>query len=95
METDAGVFDPIGFGFSGTEKAYIEFREIAKLLEPIEASELRKGGGGADDVERGRQAAVARVSVCRCVSAAQMCAPPRLRGALTCRVLGRLARHGY
>ena len=48
MESDAGVFDPIGFGFSGTEKAYIELSEIAQLLEPIEASELRKGGGGAD-----------------------------------------------
>jgi carboxypeptidase Q len=48
MESDAGVFDPLGFGFSGTDTAYDQLTEIAQLLESIEANELRKGGGGAD-----------------------------------------------
>lgn len=48
MESDAGVFDPLGFGFSGTDTAYDQLSEIAQLLESIEANELRKGGGGAD-----------------------------------------------
>lgn len=48
MESDAGVFDPIGFGFSGSEKAFQILTEIGKLLEPVESGKVRKGGGGAD-----------------------------------------------
>ena len=48
MESDAGVFDPIGFGFSGNEQAYKQLSEIAQQLVEIDAAELRKGGGGAD-----------------------------------------------
>jgi carboxypeptidase Q len=48
MESDAGVFDPIGFGFSGNEQAYNQLSEIAQQLVEIDAAELRKGGGGAD-----------------------------------------------
>jgi carboxypeptidase Q len=48
MESDAGVFDPIGFGFSGSDKAYRQLSEIAQQLVEIDAAELRKGGGGAD-----------------------------------------------
>ena len=48
MESDAGVFDPIGFGFSGSDEAYEMLVQIGALLEPVEAAEVRKGGGGAD-----------------------------------------------
>ena len=48
MESDAGVFDPIGFGFSGNDRAYDQLSEIAQQLVEIDAAELRKGGGGAD-----------------------------------------------
>ncbi len=48
MESDAGVFDPIGFGFSGSDEAYAILSGIGKLLEPAESGEVRKGGGGAD-----------------------------------------------
>lgn len=48
MESDAGVFDPVGFGFSGSERAYEILSEIGSTLAPIESGEVTKGGGGAD-----------------------------------------------
>lgn len=48
MESDSGVFDPIGFGFSGSDKAYNMLVEIGKLLKSADSGEVRKGGGGAD-----------------------------------------------
>lgn len=48
MESDAGVFDPLGFGFSGSDEAYEQLTEIGALLEDIESGEVTKGGGGAD-----------------------------------------------
>ena len=48
IESDSGIFDPIGFGFSGSNSAYKQLVEIGKLLEAVESGEVRKGGGGAD-----------------------------------------------
>jgi carboxypeptidase Q len=48
MESDAGVFDPIGFGFSGSDEAYEMLVEIGSMLSDIESGEVTKGGGGAD-----------------------------------------------
>lgn len=48
MESDAGVFDPIGFGFSGSEEAFDILTEIGSHLESIESGKVSKGGGGAD-----------------------------------------------
>tara|TARA_R110002049_G_scaffold75972_3_gene195460 strand:+ start:6181 stop:7554 length:1374 start_codon:yes stop_codon:yes gene_type:complete len=48
MESDSGVFDPIGFGFSGTDEAYKILVSIGKLLKEADSGEVRKGGGGAD-----------------------------------------------
>jgi len=48
LESDSGVFRPLGFGFSGSEKARAIVAEIASLLEPISAASVRPGGGGAD-----------------------------------------------
>lgn len=48
MESDAGVFKPLGFGFSGSDSAYTLIRQIAELLKPIGSGEITRGGGGAD-----------------------------------------------
>lgn len=48
IESDSGVFDPRGFGFSGSDKAYVMIKQIGKLLAPIESENITKGGGGAD-----------------------------------------------
>ncbi|WP_020401987.1 M28 family metallopeptidase [Gracilimonas tropica] len=48
MESDAGVFDPLGFGFTGSEEAFQILTEIGTLLKPIDSGEVTKGGGGAD-----------------------------------------------
>lgn len=48
MESDAGVFEPRGFGFSGSDEAYEMVSAIGKLLSPINADTVKRGGGGAD-----------------------------------------------
>ena len=48
IESDAGTFKPTGFGFTGTDEAYAIVQEIGRLLEPIEAGIITRGGGGAD-----------------------------------------------
>ena len=48
IESDSGVFSPLGFGFAGSDEAFAMVREIGRLLEPIGAGEITRGGGGAD-----------------------------------------------
>ena len=48
MESDAGTFDPIGFGFTGSEEAFRIVQSIGTLLQRIGAGEVTRGGGGAD-----------------------------------------------
>ena len=48
LESDAGVFRPTGFGFSGSDSARGRIKDIASLLHAIEAGEITAGGGGAD-----------------------------------------------
>jgi carboxypeptidase Q len=48
VESDAGVFKPLGFGFSGSDDAYAVMQQVGTLLERIDAGEIRRGGGGAD-----------------------------------------------
>jgi carboxypeptidase Q len=48
MESDGGVFEPKGFGFSGSDEAFAMIKEIGKLLEPIGSGNITQGGGGAD-----------------------------------------------
>ena len=48
MESDGGVFKPLGFGFTGPEAAFRTISEIGTLLAPIGAGTITKGGGGAD-----------------------------------------------
>ena len=48
IESDAGVFKPLGFGFSGSDSAFVIIEEIGQLLERIDAGRITRGGGGAD-----------------------------------------------
>jgi carboxypeptidase Q len=48
IESDAGVFAPSGFSFAGSDAAFEILQEIGTLLTPIEASEITRGGSGAD-----------------------------------------------
>jgi carboxypeptidase Q len=48
IETDGGVFRPLGFGFSGTDAARSTVRGIASLLVGVGATRIGASGGGAD-----------------------------------------------
>ena len=48
LESDGGVFRPIGFGLTANEKARETVRAIATLLAGIAADQVNAGGGGAD-----------------------------------------------
>ena len=48
LESDGGVFRPLGFGFSGSDPARAIVTQIATLLSPIGADRIGAGGGGTD-----------------------------------------------
>jgi carboxypeptidase Q len=48
LESDGGVFDPAGFGFTGPESARRTITSIASLLKPLGADPVLASGGGAD-----------------------------------------------
>jgi len=48
LESDSGVFRPLGFGFSGSDAARETVKTIATLLTGIAADQVNPGGGGAD-----------------------------------------------
>lgn len=50
IETDSGVFRPLGFGLAATAPLQVRsnLREIAKLLSGIRADQIAASGGGAD-----------------------------------------------
>ncbi len=48
MESDSGVFRPLGFGFTGSDAARDTIKAIATLLAGIAADQISPGGGGAD-----------------------------------------------
>ncbi len=48
LESDSGVFKPIGFGFTGSDEAFGLITEIGHLLDRIESGTISRGGGGAD-----------------------------------------------
>ena len=48
MESDAGVFKPSGFGFSGPDESLKILQDIGTLLYRIDSGKITKGGGGAD-----------------------------------------------
>ena len=48
IESDAGVFRPEGFGFTGSDSARATVRQVAGLLADIGADSIAESGGGAD-----------------------------------------------
>ena len=48
IETDGGVFRPVGFGFTGNDAARATVKDIASLLGIVGATRIGAGGGGAD-----------------------------------------------
>jgi carboxypeptidase Q len=48
IESDAGVFRPEGFGFTGSDSAFAIVRQVGALLGGIDADSVSRGGGGAD-----------------------------------------------
>jgi carboxypeptidase Q len=48
LESDGGVFRPLGFGFTGNDAARTTIKAIATLLSGIAADQISPGGGGAD-----------------------------------------------
>lgn len=48
MESDGGVFDPAGFGFTGPDPARAQVTAIASLLTSLGAGTIAPSGGGAD-----------------------------------------------
>ena len=48
IESDAGVFKPLGYGFTGGDEAFAIISEVGRLLARIDAGEITRGGGGAD-----------------------------------------------
>jgi len=48
IESDAGVFQPLGFGFTGSDDAFAIVQQVGELLRPLGAGAITRGGGGAD-----------------------------------------------
>jgi carboxypeptidase Q len=48
IESDGGVFKPLGFGFTGSDSGFAIVRQIGRLLATIGAGDIVRGGGGAD-----------------------------------------------
>lgn len=48
IESDEGVFSPLGFGFSGSPRARTVIKNIHKLLAPIGANKIFNGGRTPD-----------------------------------------------
>jgi carboxypeptidase Q len=48
MESDGGVFRPVGFAFTGSDVARNTVKAIASLLNGLAADQVSGGGGGAD-----------------------------------------------
>jgi carboxypeptidase Q len=48
IESDGGVFKPVGFGFTGSDSARVLLQQVVRLLARVGGDSLLAGGGGAD-----------------------------------------------
>jgi carboxypeptidase Q len=48
IESDGGVFKPLGFGFTGSDSAFSIVKQIGALLAGAGSGDIARGGGGAD-----------------------------------------------
>jgi carboxypeptidase Q len=63
IESDNGVFRPLGFGVAGGDAARKTIAAIASLLAPLGASEVVSGGDGADIAPSVREAHILALSL--------------------------------
>src|SRR5207253_4830366 len=63
LESDSGVFRPMGFGFTGSENARQTVAAIATLLSGIGADQIAPAGGGADIGPSVQEAKIASMSL--------------------------------
>jgi carboxypeptidase Q len=63
LESDGGVFRPLGFGFTGNDAGRETVKAIATLLAGIAADQISLGGGGADIGPSMQEAHVAGMSL--------------------------------
>jgi carboxypeptidase Q len=63
IEADNGVFRPLGFGVNASETARQTLTAIASLLAPIGASDIVRGGDGADITPSAREGHIAALSL--------------------------------
>ncbi|HEY2434997.1 MAG TPA: M20/M25/M40 family metallo-hydrolase [Vicinamibacterales bacterium] len=63
LESDGGVFRPLGFGFTGSERARATLREIATLLAAMHADSIGAAGGGSDIEPSVQQAGIPSLSL--------------------------------
>jgi carboxypeptidase Q len=62
MESDGGVFDPAGFGFTGPDSARRTMTTIAGLVASLGAGTILESGGGADIEPSGRAGGIPMMS---------------------------------
>ncbi len=63
LESDSGVFRPIGFGFTGSDAARAKVRDIARLLTGIHADAIGAAGEEADTTPSVQQAQIPSMSL--------------------------------
>jgi len=63
LESDSGVFRPIGFGFTGSDTARARVRDIARLLTGIHADAIGAAGEEADTTPSVQQAHIPSMSL--------------------------------
>lgn len=63
LESDSGLFDAKGFGFTGTPAARATVEQIASMLEGIGMNAVGPSGGGADIGPSVREANIASMSL--------------------------------
>jgi len=63
IESDNGVFRPLGFGFRGSETARQILAAIASLLAPMGAGQIVRGGDGADIAPSAREGHIPALSL--------------------------------
>ena len=63
MESDSGVFRPLGFGFTGSDRARQTVTAIATLLSGIAADQIVSNGEGADIGPSAQEGHIATMSL--------------------------------
>ncbi len=62
LESDTGVFQPTGFGFTGTDRGRDTVKAIATLLKAVGADQIGTNGGGSDIDPSVREAGISAMS---------------------------------